>query len=596
VTGFVAIVSHDRSRPLEDDELARLVATYERLRGTAPRRELAAGAWSRVVAWTMPAAAPTVAEQDASWALAVGVVHARDGILNTPLRELDGQFGLIRFRAEADEVVAATDPFGLRGVYVAEREARTYVSTSALALALHLRLAPSALYLAAFLRTGRHYGRPTHWEGLHRLEPGAAIRVDASGHEEWIYWRAEVDPETRRLSASAALDRVHELSRRLWRDHFAGRPRAWADLTGGYDSRVNNLLLRDAGVDVHTGTRGSERSPDVLIAKRVAAIAGLEWTHIVPPSDYVERAPELHARALAWGDGQRDLWVLTPAMAEAMTRARSHRALIGGGGGEYLRSWSSQQEFWKAGRTHEVNFENYVDMRQFHAMDTSIFARDPTAEVRADHIRRSREWGEPWAGWPNNVQLDMLWTYHNAPGHFGAMASAVAGTIEVNMPFFSRELVELVMSIDHRHRTMGRLVRRLIERLDPKVAAVPLTWGGPAQPLRLSNAHRFLPFYANFGRRAANKVGERVLGRSLFPHGAPPDEQRLAGWHRFLDALAPPGRGLRASDFHSAPLYRLDRLDDLLRRERSAFDEELLGRIVAVELVLREMDVDAPTL
>ncbi len=143
---------------------------------------------------------------------------------------------------------------------------------------------------------------------------------------------------------------------------------------------------------------------------------------------------------------------------------------------------------------------------------------------------------------------------------------------------------------------MGRLARRLIERLDPKVAAVPLSWGGPAQPLRLTNAHRFVPFYADVGRRAANKAGERLLGRGFLKRAAQLDEQRLAGWSRALASLAPPGRELRAADFHSAPLYRPDRLDDLLRRERSAADDELLGRIVAVELVLREADVEPPLL
>ena len=77
----------------------------------------------------------------------------------------------------------------MHAIYVAERSGRTYVSTSALALARHLRAAPSLLGIAGFLRSGYQFGAATAWTGVSRLEPGTVLRCAETGVHLETYWR-----------------------------------------------------------------------------------------------------------------------------------------------------------------------------------------------------------------------------------------------------------------------------------------------------------------------------------------------------------------------------------------------------------------------
>src|SRR5918994_4305017 len=207
VTGFVAVISKDRARPVPDSAIARLADAYELLQEGGERHAAAAGDYARVVKFdTATADRPGIERSGASWAAIAGVVHAGGSLVNAPLQSLDGQFGLISHDAESDEVVVATDPFALHALFVAERDNSTYVSTSASALARHLRPAPSELGQFMFLRTGYQLGPVTHWEGIELLEPGFCLTFARSGCAKRKYWRPVVDETVARLGFKATVD------------------------------------------------------------------------------------------------------------------------------------------------------------------------------------------------------------------------------------------------------------------------------------------------------------------------------------------------------------------------------------------------------
>ncbi len=539
---------------------------------------------------TPPWASPIIDRADGSWTFAVGSPQHRGRLLDAPLDQIDGQFALARYISATDEILVATDPWGARGVYFAEQDGRTYVSTSALALAVHLRPRPNRLGLALFLRTGYQVGTQTAWDGIERLDPGTSLQVTEDATRQRFYWRPEVDPSLRTLRFDDAIDLVLEISLAS-RHALADEVLRWADLTGGYDTRLNTILLDRAGAAFETYTRGDGEADDVVIARELARLAGWEWKHFSLPAGRPQHVATFLPLALGWGDGQLDAVELSRAFWFDAQRASTHRGVISGGGGEFLRNFASQQEFFHAGRTSRVNYDNWIDMRLLHPVDTSVLATDPTAEVREDLRRRMTEWAEPYAEEPNTTQLDALYLY-KCTGHFGAFMSATAGLIDCRLPFFSKPLITTAMSIQFRHRRMERLVRRMIDRLDPRLAAVPTTWGGPAQPLRLSNLHRFAPFYADLGRRAANKIAERTLGRHVHGASQPPDERRVAEKVEILRQLSTEDRPPAAGDMRSAALYHESKLNDFLRRARGTDfgDDALLGRVVTVELALRAAD------
>ena len=179
-----------------------------------------------------------------------------------------------------------------------------------------------------------------------------------------------------------------------------------------------------------------------------------------------------------------------------------------------MRNFAWQQEFLRVGKSSHVALDSWIDMRLLYPMGTSVFAQDPTAAVREDFRRRMVTWTQPYASQANTTQLDMMYAY-KPTGHFGLCGPAFGAYGLVQSPLFFRAIFRVATSIHWRHRNGHGLMREMIQRLDPSVAAIVTTSGGPAQPMRVSNFHRF-PYYSDIGVRAVNKLSERTVGRRAF--------------------------------------------------------------------------------
>jgi len=305
--------------------------------------------------------------------------------------------------------------------------------------------------------------------------------------------------------------------------------------------------------------------------------------------------PSLLPVALAWGDGNLDAIELARVLWAHRELGREHRDLAIGGGGEHYRGFAWRQEFLQAGRSSRVNMDNWLDMRLLHPLNTQVFASDPTREVRDDFRERMVRRAEPYSDEPNTTQLGVMYAY-KVTGHFGAFRSADGAFLRSQLPFYFRQIFGAAFSTNHRHRDNHRLMRHMINRLDPTIAAVRTLTGGPAQPWRLSNLHRFAPYYADLARRAVAKLNYRATGRAVLAprrHPRPAVARARTTLVRKLrtEGVLDPGR------MRSAPLYKPGALEPWLDlAERPVFaDDELLGRLVTLELALRAVDasVDA---
>jgi hypothetical protein len=389
------------------------------------------------------------------------------------------------------------------------------------------------------------------------------------------------------MRLGSAVDYFLEADTDERRATFEGAAGLWADLTGGFDTRLNTLLLRRAGVQFDAGTRATDPD-DVRIARAVAGITGWNWTLTALPANWSERVTSSLELALAWGDGHLDAVDLAAVLYLDSERARKHNRSVSGALGETLRAFAAQQEGLMAGRTSRVNYRNYINMRLLNALDMSIFKDDPTDAVRDDLYMRLNAWTAPYADEPNTSQIDVIYYYRNT-GHAGAFASAAAAFLDVDIPFASKLTATTMMSMDYGLRRGDRFARTLIDRLDRRVAALPTTWGGPASPLRIGNAHRFVPYYMNFGKRVANKLVQSTLGRPLFARHTTNKEHQAAIRRAVIQYLGVSPGGLTYRGMRSARLYRETELNAFLERAvRHDFSEgALFGRVVTLEAALR---------
>jgi hypothetical protein len=592
LSGIVGVFSRDPSPSGLDADVGGLVTAYESLRGAANHHELTADGRGRFVLLDTDASKATHLSRGPSWLAFSGVVYHPRSPLGVPIAELDGHFALIEYDGDRDEVRIASDPFGMHALYVAERGDRTYVSTSALALAKHLRASPSRHGLYGFLLAGYNFGTMTNWEGVRRLDPATLIRLTADGRAEERYWRPARDESFRDLSFRDSVDSCLEIAIETIRAYPSRGPSPWVDLTAGYDSRLLTLLLREVGAEIRANTRYVvEGEADPRIAQRIAKELGFPWTGFQQTDEWPSVLPSLLATALARGDGVLEVLQLARVLWAHDLMCRSSSRLLTGGGGEHFQYFAWQSEFLKAGRSTKVNFDNWVDMRLFRPIDASIFSGDPISETRANFRKRMMAWCEPYSDELNTTQLDILYAYKST-GHFGAYLSADLAFMRAEIPFYLKPMFTAAFSTSYRYRNGHRLMRHMINRLNPAVAAMPTTGGGPAQPWRLRNVHRFAPYFTKIGRKAVDKVATRYLSRPLLSRGTTAFPWAEQANSHVIDLLSANGV-LNPRQMRSRPLYDLRAFERFLpRARRGTFDADsnLLGRIITVELALRATD------
>lgn len=580
MAGLVAIVSHDSSRAVATEDLDALVVAFTALRGDGVVRTASVGDHARcaLIEGDVPG---TSAVDGEAWAMVAGRPYVAGPLLGVQLDEFDGQFAGVRGDAGAGTFEVFNDPFGMFALHVAERDQRTYVSTSAAVLARHLRAPADPLGVALFLRTGRQFGPATHWRGVRRLGPATRIAFTPRPVES-TYWRPAVDERARRMTLTQTADHCAQALLSTLEPRFAGASCLGADLTGGFDSRMMTAALARLGIPFATHTSGDHETVDVRIAREVAMTGDFPWHQERLPEGWTPDAGALRA-ALGWGDGSLDVLQLAAVMRLQEERARTCRRTVSGGGGEHFGHQPWVHEFLRAGRSRTIDYGSLMRMRVLTTTDMSGLRADPTPAVE-DYAREVlAQAARPFAKELNTTQLDAVYVQRTV-GHFGAFRSAAEAHLTAEMPAYFKPVFTAGFSANHRYRNGHALHRTIIGRIDPALGAVETERGGPAQRMRPGNAHRFLPYYVRLGRTAVRKV----RGRSP---AARAEGTAEAGQRRALQALRQDGT-LDPSTMRTRELYDAGALRALLERaDQPGFDGwETLGRVLTVELALAEGD------
>lgn len=591
MSGFVAIIAHDRARPVAEATIEQFAATYEALRGCGTRHTAAAGAYARVIKIDTPAAAqPGIARDGASWTAAAGVVHHCGELADQPIEQLDGQFGLISYDAQTEQLVVATDPCGLFSVYVAHNADATYVSTCALALAKQIGAAPDHFAILTYLRSGGHFGKMTNWQGVERLEPGCAIQFSASGRTPRRYWQPTLDERLGRLSFQQSVDHCIEVVTETFRAYFAGKPQMWTDLTGGYDSRLLNLLMTRAGVDFRTNTIGDPGHIDVRIAQEVARVAGWQWTNFALPQNWGELIDEYLPLAFGWGDSHLEVLRLSQTLWNHAEKSRSARVLATGGGIDLFSGRTWQHALLTASTSSQITLEPFLRVRFLRGSSPTILTSDPTPAIREDFCRRLNDWIAPYSDRLGSVQFDLMSMYKQV-SHHGIYSSSAGAFLAMQTPAYLKPVFTAAISTNPNYRNVHKLMRHMIERLDPRVAAVLTHAGSPAAVARPHNMHRFVPYYLRMGRKAITNVSRKYLTRGLLAPAPVFNDRVTAARRAVLDQLNAEQPFSHAT-MRSAALYKASELDAFLAQARQPdfADTEMLGRVITIERALRTTD------
>jgi len=428
------------------------------------------------------------------------------------LGNLDGYFAIAHVPASGAPITVSTDRTGCGAVHYASHRGLDVISTSALALAIALRAQLDPLSVREFLGNGSVYDDRTMFAGVRRIMAGTLMTF-GEGTPQMHPW---ADPTHAVTAPSGQRGDVRSLADALvdaLKTASSAHPRLVIDLTGGYDSRAILAAALRAGATFSTVVNGGDGDLDVIAANNIARVFGLNHRQLKPQIDFGNPSPEKLRRALALTDGEADALEYASVMEVQERLSTSGDATVNGSSGELCRGY-----WWDLLRLSPPSGRGAFDARTvaagrfaFDGFGEAILS-EPGAGTLVEHFAGVVERADgPFRGLSDGARLDNIYLAMRMQRWHGRMASATGRIWPCVAPFMFKGTVSAALSAPPEMRRGNRMAPRLIEHLNPKLAALPLAQGYPASPLRLSNAWRFTPRAVELGRKVVGRVKRQVF-------------------------------------------------------------------------------------
>ena len=500
------------------------------------------------------------------------------------LAGIDGLFAIAFGDAAKEEFCILTDRLGSLHVYMATVDSCLVVSTSSMVVAALAKAAWDPLGCREFVAVGSIYEKRTLFQGIEKLPPASVFRFqDGRLKSQTKYWdvsSAMYDAAPFRGDVPALAGALEEVATTIGRNF--NRP--VMDLTGGFDSRAILGAVLRSGKSFETVVNGVDDLPDVLVANRIAAQFGLNHRHQKSSLDTPQQVWDGAKDALAFTDGEYEVLFYNRVLDVHSRLARDFDISLNGSNGEMAKGYWWELLFpfigWKghfddrrvaAGR---FAFEGEMSGLLAHRFD------DDLAGHFAGIIHRANAGLEHH---PNTAKLDNVYLTLRMQRWQGRIASATNRVWNCTSPFMWRRPMEMALSAPPSMRVRNRMVRRLIEYLDPKLAAIPLAQGYPALPLRPGTAHLFGPLAQELLFAATKRLRRFLPGRR--------QPQVSVNPIKGLWSIEEMSQMLDPKTMVSGSLYNDGPLAGLLRQSR---DDQFagsrrFGRVLTIELLARRI-------
>ncbi len=202
------------------------------------------------------------------------------------LPQLRGMFAFALHDARKGTLTLARDRLGIKPLFYVETAGGIAFASEIKAL-LTLLPTPPAINpraLVQYLQSQFNSGEETIFEGIRRLPPGTALRIDAKGRiERWRYWSA-LDVEPRQCSFEEAVREFDALMDSTMHEHMRSDVPFGLFLSGGVDSAVLLAMLdryQDKPIrSFSVGFSGARRNDELDDAERIAQQFGTEHTSL----------------------------------------------------------------------------------------------------------------------------------------------------------------------------------------------------------------------------------------------------------------------------------------------------------------------------
>jgi hypothetical protein len=476
-------------------------------------------------------------------------------------------------------------------VFYGKQGDKTFVSTSALAVAQLIKSPPDIVSLESFLRLGIVHKDRTFWQEVKRLLPAKVRKFTGRGEVQTEYWSISYDKSLANMPFEEALVYAKEMLSRSFTLLVKREGQVWADLTGGFDTRVATMLVEKVGIPFRAYCVGPTDHPDVMLSRFISQEMGWDYRHMPMPDDWDREQLNWLSCAVAKGDARLAVSSLSPVLWGHTQRANTYKVNVTGLGADEWREVTYKRMYlFNWGKTYA--YDRLIGAGSPHLIPLSVMNTDRTEEVVIDWRSYLSELVANYDYLPNLLKGQLLFVRFRYPTHGGAFLSAGSGIMRSLMPFCLKEPVNFALSLNYKWRLNyhHKFIRSFLEQENAKLANIETAVGGPAIPMRINNFRKFWPLWKSimgdnikwFSRKL--RIPSRKAGHSVGYKSYP-----LPSWNRKLVEYSR-GEGLLESfSMVSGGLYKPEMLQAFIAEvmNNPSSNSEFLDRVITIEIALR---------
>ncbi|GIH10159.1 hypothetical protein Rhe02_82260 [Rhizocola hellebori] len=416
-------------------------------------------------------------------------------------------------------IVVGVDWVGMRQLFWWQGAGVAAVSTSALALAALSGASLDSANVGMQSLLGHQVGTNTLFSGIHKLAEGSIAVL----HHGAVSVRRYVEPTmaSEPLPLSDVVGEMAAILREIHAAYLADHPRTVLQLTGGQDSRVLLCAVPPgARSGLNAMTLGVQGAADVTIAARLSAMCGLDHhVHWLDQQPAVQTATayRMALDAAVALDCMASPLALAPLVLAESGLDQGHR--LSGAGGETARG------FYYPGQPRQETTPNLVsrlaEWRLFINEAVDSDALDPGFAQRAK-VNAIDQLNEQFAGYSREWlrATDEFYLFNRVQRWAGAHGTPAAVRRFFINPMLDRRFIELALLTSPEEKRNAHLMGQLMNRLDPRLASVPLDSGLVPAKLGKPGLVTTMAVARVTARKAAGKIQQRLGRKSKAQLGA----------------------------------------------------------------------------
>jgi asparagine synthase (glutamine-hydrolysing) len=391
------------------------------------------------------------------------------------VQQLDGQFMILAWR-RPNEVMVASDRYGLRPYYRNDKPDALHIGTSAKELSSiggdQLQIEETYLYgMLSYSRVTP--GDLTWFKNYKAISPATQIIWNGPRIiKESNYWDYFV---TSKMSCANSVSDLADALRAAVNNSCDSESNLGVCLSGGLDSRLILAAMSPRHrKEVSAFTWGQKvDSDEISIAGLVAKTAGVKWSWVkVSPCDFVRDADSsidvLEGRDHAVQGYARGAFESVSLQCKTVTTGLAFDILLSGSYSSFIQEGNIRSSEFTGLRSHIL--ERY---RYFKYEPLEMFQRPDIARAQIDHINLLLQEDMSVVSDDHGANIDRFILRQRGWRQLFPRQQWQRMYVEDVTPTFSNDLMDIMLSLDSSERQGCRLTRELLKVLDPTLMNIP---------------------------------------------------------------------------------------------------------------------------